>query len=91
MGDRTPDLLNAIQALYQLSYRPMGDHGCIQTSVQREPRRIRWGMSVCQEYFLDKGLDSGPPARILHRAHLELGEIISNHSDGRSRDLRYYI
>ena len=41
-GIRTPDLLNAIQALYQLSYDPVqsgANLGMVGTFVKENPRR----------------------------------------------------
>ena len=36
-GDRTPDLLNAIQALSHLSYGPTGGPGCLSAARVRSP------------------------------------------------------
>ncbi len=43
-GVRTPDLLNAIQALYQLSYDPI-----------RSDANLIWSRDVCQRDSLPEG------------------------------------
>jgi hypothetical protein len=91
MGDRTPDLLNAIQALYQLSYRPNGSPELDSNICPTGTAKDTLGYVGCQEFFTGKGLDSGSSTGILHRAHLTLGEIISNPSECRTSALRYYI
>ena len=40
-GNRTPDLLNAIQALSQLSYAPVGSHAARGTVAIRNPESSR--------------------------------------------------
>ena len=49
-GVRTPDLLNAIQALYQLSYDPVQSVG-----------NVRWRLSDCQNLIPRQGLVVGDP------------------------------
>ena len=44
-GNRTPDLLNAIQALSQLSYAP---HERRLTACRKEPHKIPGGMGLSQ-------------------------------------------
>gem|GEM_PF-4504010 len=50
MGIRTPDLLNAIEALYQLSYDPSGSHGGNRALRQirhvREHKHLHGGQSM---------------------------------------------
>ena len=59
-GNRTPDLLNAIQALSQLSYAPSGDS---EEPVRQEPRIIVEGIDSVNEM----GLAQIPMAGILQR------------------------
>ena len=59
-GNRTPDLLNAIQALSQLSYAPRGDS---EEPVRQEPRIIVEGIDSVNEM----GLAQIPMAGILQR------------------------
>jgi hypothetical protein len=59
-GNRTPDLLNAIQALSQLSYAP---HKRRVAACRKEPQTIAVGISSVNEQVLAKTIKAG----ILHR------------------------
>ena len=63
-GNRTPDLLNAIQALSQLSYAPGTPLKTQNLRSHQEPRRIAEGISSVKK----SGLAKRPSAGILHAA-----------------------
>ena len=63
-GNRTPDLLNAIQALSQLSYAPWARWETRNERSHQEPRRIAEGISSVKK----SGLAERPSAGILHAA-----------------------
>ena len=70
-GNRTPDLLNAIQALSQLSYAPSSHrpHKCNNDSVlngyRQEPRTIAMGIASVNEIGLAKIWRAGILQRLL--------------------------
>ena len=51
MGIRTPDLLHAMQALYQLSYSPLSTDGLVPDRPQRhasvQETRLRSRLGTC--------------------------------------------
>src|SRR5687768_17591744 len=63
-GNRTPDLLNAIQALSQLSYAPGAPLETPNERSHQEPRRIAQGISSVKKSGLAERLSAG----ILHAA-----------------------
>ena len=63
-GNRTPDLLNAIQALSQLSYAPGAPLETPNERSHQEPRRIAEGISGVKK----SGLAERTSAGILHAA-----------------------
>jgi hypothetical protein len=56
-GNRTPDLLNAIQALSQLSYTPGISWRCLRNP--QEPRRISKGSIEVKKITLAKSSTAG--------------------------------
>ena len=74
-GSRTPDLLNAIQALYQLSYGPTGGLPCLSTwrggSIGGHAagcKRKMWGLrQVCESASAKPGRAVPPAVRGLSK------------------------
>ncbi len=80
-GNRTPDLLNAIQALSQLSYVPkainspptacsiiMADNALVKTAIKKgTSEMIAWNYALCKERI------SRGPYRSAHRSAVQYG------------------
>ena len=63
-GNRTPDLLNAIQTLYQLSYTPSSGSGQVPTVLAARPWVALRGREGMAHPIVGKDKVLEPPARL---------------------------